>query len=140
MDIVSADPAKAPAIDPNSLVTEKDRNDVIAGVRLCQRIMNTKAMGELTKCAMDPNLLTMDDEAILEDFRKRCGTGFHPVGSCRMGKNTSDSVVDTKLRVHGVGGLRVIDASVFPYVTSGNTNAPTIMVACRTADMILEVA
>jgi choline dehydrogenase len=82
----------------------------------------------------------MNDEAILADFRARCGTVFHPVGTCRMGPDACQAVVDEALRVHGVAGLRVVDASVFPSITSGNTNAPTLMVAHRAADMILHEA
>jgi choline dehydrogenase len=86
---------------------------------------------------MYQDLRTMDDATILDDFRKRCGTVFHPVGTCRMGRDPAQSVVDPQLRVHGVTGLRVVDASVFPNVTSGNTNAPTMMLAWRAADLIL---
>jgi choline dehydrogenase len=86
---------------------------------------------------MYQDLREMDDAAILDDFRKRCGTVFHPVGTCRMGSDPAQSVVDPQLRVHGITGLRVVDASVFPNVTSGNTNAPTMMLAWRAADLIL---
>lgn len=86
---------------------------------------------------MYQDLREMDDDAILDDFRKRCGTVFHPVGTCRMGSDPAHSVVDSNLRVHGITGLRVVDASVFPNVTSGNTNAPTMMLAWRAADLIL---
>ena len=82
----------------------------------------------------------MSDDTIVEDFRQRCGTVFHPVGTCRMGPDRRDSAVDPRLRVHGVDGLRVIDASVFPNITSGNTNAPTIMVGQKGADLVLSEA
>ena len=107
---------------PNSLATAEDRAQVVAGGRLCQRIMSTAALTALVESAMYQDLREMDDDAILDDFRKRCGTVFHPVGTCR---------------VHGITGLRVVDASVFPNVTSGNTNAPTMMLAWRAADLIL---
>lgn len=137
IDISSADPRAAPRIRPNSLATEGDRAQVVAGARLCQRLMTTKALTGLMETAMGPDLRGMDDEQILTDFRERCGTVFHPVGTCRMGASLQDSVVTPRLQVHGVQGLRVIDASVFPNLTSGNTNAPTMMLAHRAADLIL---
>jgi choline dehydrogenase len=79
----------------------------------------------------------MNDEQILADFRARSGTVFHPVGTCAMGPDPATAVVDTRLRVYGLSGLRVVDASVFPNITSGNTHAPTVMVAQRAADLIL---
>jgi choline dehydrogenase-like flavoprotein len=75
---------------------------------------------------------------MLDDVRNRCSTVFHPVSTCRMGPDRSDNVVDPRLRVYGVEGLRVVDASIFPTVTSGNTNAPAIMVGEKGADLILE--
>ena len=71
------------------------------------------------------------------DIRQRAGTVFHPVGTCRMGPDARHAVVDAQLRVHGLSGLRVIDASIFPHITSGNTNAPTMMVAEKGADLVL---
>jgi choline dehydrogenase len=82
----------------------------------------------------------MEDDALLADFRARASTVFHPVGSCRMGVSPDDSVVDASLAVHGVAGLRVVDASVFPSITSGNTNAPTIMVGYKAGEIILRDA
>ena len=79
----------------------------------------------------------MGDEDLIADFRARAATVYHPVGTCRMGKAPGDSVVDATLRVHGIECLRVVDASVFPTVTSANTNAPTLMVAQKAADLIL---
>lgn len=139
--IASADPLAAPVIAPNSLATAEDRAAVIAGGRLCQDLVRTKALRGLIASSMDPtDLCDMDDDAILADFRARAGTVYHPVGTCRMGQDAAGSVVDPSCRVHGVAGLRVIDASVFPNVTSANTNAPTMMVANRAADLILESA
>lgn len=140
IDISSADPQAAPRIRPNSLATEADRAQVVAGGRLCQQLMNTKALTGLVETAMGPDPRVMDDDQILTDFRERCGTVFHPVGTCRMGAGLQDSVVTPRLQVHGVQGLRVVDASVFPNLTSGNTNAPTMMLAHRAADLILEDA
>ena len=139
--IASADPMAAPLITPNSLATAEDRATAIAGGRLCQDLVRSKALTGLIAASIDPiDLREMDDDAILADFRARCGTVYHPVGTCKMGQDAASSVVDPSCRVHGVAGLRVIDASVFPNVTSANTNAPTMMVANRAADLILESA
>lgn len=138
---IRADAADAaPLIRPNSLNTEEDRAKVVAGGLLCQRLINTTAMGRLVEGALDPDLRSMSPEGILADFRERSGTVFHPVGTCRMGDDAARSVVCPRLKVHGVGGLRVVDASVFPNITSGNTNAPTMMLAHRAAGLILEDA
>jgi len=127
----------APLIQPNSLSTDTDIEQIVAGGRLCQRLAATRAIKRLIKSAMDPDLRTMDDAGLVADFRKRCGTVYHPIGTCKMGDDPTTSVVDPNLRVHGIDGLRVVDASVFPNITSANTNAPTMMVAYRAADLIL---
>lgn len=138
IDISAADPMAAPSIRPNSLATEEDRAQVIAGAKLCQRIARTVSMGRLIAEPMYGDLREMTADAMLADFRERCGTVFHPVGTCRMGVDATQSVVSPDLRVHGVAGLRVVDASVFPNVTSGNTNAPVMMLAHRAARLIEE--
>lgn len=138
VDIVSTDPAAAPRIQPNSLATEEDRATVIAGGRLCQRLMTSKALSALVEQSEAPHLPQLDDEALLADFRSRASTVFHPVSTCRMGENRNSTVVNSRLKVHGVDRLRVIDASAFPNITSGNTNAPTMMLALKGADLILE--
>lgn len=138
IDISGPDPMAAPLIQPNSLATEEDRAQVVAGAQLCQRIANTKAMGRLISEALYGDLREMDADRMLADFRERCGTVFHPVGTCRMGSDPAQSVVSPDLGVHGIAGLRVVDASVFPNVTSGNTNAPVMMLAYRAARLIEE--
>jgi choline dehydrogenase len=137
IDICSADPKVPPTIRPNYLSEEQDIADVIAGGRFIQQMARTQAMRGLIKEAMPPCLDTMTDEDIVQDFRERCGSVFHPVGTCGMGPDPRHSVVDPMLKVHGLDALRVVDASIFPSITSGNTNAPTIMVAQKAADMIL---
>ncbi|WP_149738593.1 GMC family oxidoreductase N-terminal domain-containing protein [Rhizobium sp. RU20A] len=137
IEIISPDPSDAPRIIPNSLSTEKDLDDVIAGGRLIQRMAATPAMRGFIKEAMAPDVRALDDGGILEDFRLRCGSVYHPVSTCRMGRDAASGVTDSALRVFGVTGLRVVDASAFPSITSGNTNAPTIMLAHRAADLIL---
>jgi choline dehydrogenase len=140
IDISANDPDAAPLIRPNSLSNEEDCAQVVAGAQLCQTLMNTVALDRLVERAIDPDLRCMTPDGILADFRERGGTVFHPIGTCRMGENATSSVVCPKLKVHGVSGLRVVDASVFPNITSGNTNAPTMMLAHRTADLILKDA
>ena len=137
VDICSADPAVAPSIRPNYLSDERDIAEVIAGGRFIQQMARTAAMRGLIQEAIAPQLDGMSDEQIVDDFRERCGSVFHPVGTCAMGPDAGQAVVDARLQVHGLEGLRVVDASIFPTITSGNTNAPTIMVAQKAADMIL---
>ena len=95
-------------------------------------------MKQVTRERREPDILGMDDAALLENFRERAGSVFHASCTCRMGHTATDSVLDARLRVHGLAGLRVIDASAFPNVTSGNTNAPAMMLAARGAEMVLE--
>ncbi|MDH6229693.1 choline dehydrogenase [Mesorhizobium soli] len=138
IDIASPEAIAAPRIVPNYLSTQKDHDDVIAGGRLIQRMARTNAIRRFAKEAMAPDVQGFDDEAILEDFRERCGSVFHPVSTCRMGRDEATAVTDTELKVFGIDGLRVVDASAFPNITSGNTNAPTIMLAHRAASLILK--
>ncbi|MEX0971003.1 MAG: GMC family oxidoreductase N-terminal domain-containing protein [Paracoccaceae bacterium] len=137
VDISAKAPDAAPHIAPNSLATNRDRAEVLAGARLVQRMMASKALGAITKDSIGPTPEKMDDAAILDDFAQRGGTVFHPVATCRMAPSAKTGVLDARLRVFGTQGLRVIDASSMPNLTSGNTNAPTIMLAWRAADMVL---
>lgn len=137
IDIASADYRQPPGIAPNYLATDEDIADVVHGGQLIQRIARTRAMRTLIRKPVGPDVDQMDDAAMVADFRARSATVYHPVSTCRMGPDPAASVVDPELRVHGIERLRIIDASVFPTVTSGNTNAPTLMVARRAADLIL---
>lgn len=138
IDIASTDFRQPPNIAPNYLSTEKDRQDAVYGGLLLQKIARTAAMQSLIREPIAPDLTVMDAEDILADFRARAATVYHPVGTCRMGPDPAEAVVDATLRVHGVGRLRVVDASVFPAVTSANAHAPTVMVAQKAADLILQ--
>ena len=138
LEIRSADPAEAPAIHPNYLATEHDVQEMLEGARLLRRFAETPALARLIEEEIAPGPAVRTDEDMIADFRQRAGTVFHPVSTCRMGPDARQDVVDARLRVHGVGGLRVADASIFPTLTSGNTNAPAIMVGEKAADMILQ--
>ena len=135
--LAAPDAAVPPRITPNYLTAQKDLNDVVRGGRLLQDFARTSSLQGLIQSPIEPDLLTLDEEGLVADFRARSDTVYHPVSTCRMGRDITSSVVDADLRVHGVEGLRVVDASVFPNITSGNTNAPTLMVADRAADAIL---
>jgi choline dehydrogenase len=138
IDIANGDFRSAPLIAPNYLSTDKDLEDVMDGGRLMQAIARTRAVQSLIREPLEPDLLRMSDADLIADFRTRAATVYHPVGTCRMGKSLRDSVVDPALSVHGISRLRVVDASVFPTVTSANTNAPTLMVAQKGADLIMK--
>jgi choline dehydrogenase len=138
IDIASADFRRPPNIAPNYLSTEKDLADVVHGGRLLQTLARTQAIRALIREPLAPDLLAMGPDDLVADFRARASTVYHPVSTCRMGPSAADSVVDAALKVHGIARLRVADASVFPTVTSANTNAPTVMVAQKCADLILK--
>jgi choline dehydrogenase len=136
--LASPDPFKQPEILFNYLATEHDRNDAIKGARLIGRVQNTPTMQALLSAPPKFDPSQESDESILSDFRKRSGSVYHPSCTCRMAPEDKGGVLDAALRVHGVEGLRVVDASSFPNITSANTNAPAIMVGWRAADMILK--
>jgi len=129
----STDPRWAPAIDPNYLEAPEDVDTLVRGLELSREIARQAPMARHLGERFHPPAGADDDLA--EYVRHNCQTLFHPVGTCRMGADEL-AVVDAELRVHGVDGLRVVDASVMPTVPRGNTNAPTIMVAERAADLI----
>jgi choline dehydrogenase len=136
--IRSPNPLDSPAILPNSLSTPEDVQDVYEGARMLRRISSAKPLADVIEAELHPGPRIQSDSEVLEDFRQRAGSVFHACGTCAMGPNPAHSVVDHRLKVHGIAGLRVVDASVFPTVTSGNTNAPTLMVAEKAADLILD--
>jgi len=137
LEIQSADPFEMPAIYPNYLSTNHDVSEQLEGARFMRRLAESPGLAKIIEREIMPGPEVETDEEMIANIRDRAGTVFHPVSTCRMGKSENDSVVDARLRVHGLMQLRVVDASVFPTVTSGNTNAPTIMVAEKGADMIL---
>ena len=136
IEIRSANPFEAPAIHANSLATERDIAEAMAGMRLLRSIAATAPLSNFVESEMRPGATLQSDAELMQDFRERAWTVFHPVSTCRMGPDPATAVVDASLRVYGVEGLRIIDASVFPTLTSGNTNAPTVMVAEKGAALI----
>jgi choline dehydrogenase len=137
--IKSADPLEPPAIHPNYLATETDRRTSVAGLRMLRAIMQAPAMQPYVTEEVEPGLACGSDAELLAYCRERGSTVYHPVSTCRMGPDPA-AVVDARLRVRGVGRLRVVDASIMPAVVSGNTNAATIMIAEKAAEMILQDA
>ena len=138
--IKSADAMQAPVITPNYLSSNEDISEVVEGCHLLRELVKSPALAEITESELEPGDSVQTDEQLLDDFRARSGTVFHPIGTCAMGPDSTTAVVDAELRVYGIDGLRVVDASVFPNLTSGNTNAPTIMVAEKAADLILSAS
>ena len=136
--LASADPAAKPAILGNHLTDQADVDALVSGVRIARELAATPPLAGAAGREIYPGPgVGDDDEAIATDVRRRVELLYHPVGTCRMGGSDGDSVVDPELRVRGIDGLRVVDASVMPTITHGNTNAPTIMIAEKGADLIL---
>jgi choline dehydrogenase len=138
--IKSSDPRVAPAIVPNALATDADIAEVYEGARIVRSIAAAQPLKEITAAELQPGAEVLTDEGVLADFRRRGGSVFHSCSTCAMGVDPQRAVVDPELKVHGLAGLRVVDTSVFPNVTSGNTNTPTLMVAEKAADLILQAS
>ncbi len=133
--IRGADPAVHPAISPNYLSTDGDRRVALDGIRFTRRIMAGRSLARYSPQEWKPGPELQSEEELLKAAGDLGTTIFHPVGTCRMGSDGM-AVVDDELRVRGLTGLRVVDASVMPTITSGNTNAPTVMIAERACDLI----
>jgi len=136
--IRSKNPRDHPRIVANALSTGEDVAEMLAAVKFIRRIAAQPAMAENIVEEILPGPSVTSDADLIADFRKRSGTVYHPVSTCRMGPDPASAVVDARLRVHGLEALRVIDASIFPENISGNTNAPSIMTGWKGAGMVLE--
>ena len=139
LEIRSRDPMRHPAIHPCYLSDERDQQVVIDSIKVARRIADAPALAAHIIEEYVPGRQFQSDAELLEAARQYSQTIYHPVGTCKMG-NDEMAVVDERLRVHGLKGLRVVDASIMPEIVSGNTNAPTIMIAEKAADMIQEDA
>ncbi len=137
--IKSADPNEPPAIRFNFLSTEHDRTGIVNVLRKGRELMATSPLKEVTGKEIAPGAHLQGDAELLEWVRNNAETTYHPVGTCKMG-NDPRAVVDPELRVHGIAGLRIADASIMPTLTSDNTNAPTIMIGEKCAAMVLAAA
>ncbi len=137
--ISSPDPFAHPKISANYLATEYDRRIMVEGLKMVRRINTSPAMAKYVVAEREPGDACVSDEDLLQYAREKGNTIFHPTSTCRMGSDPR-AVVDARLRVHGIQGLRVADCSVMPSVVSGNTNAPAIMIGEKCAEMILEDA
>jgi choline dehydrogenase len=137
--ITSADPRKPPAINFNFLSAPADGELTIRAIRIARSVMTAPAMAPLQLSEIGPGPALTTDDDILDWVKRTAETTYHPVGTCKMGSDPM-AVVDSQLRVHGIDGLRVADASIMPTLTSGNTNAPSIMIGEKAADMVLQSA
>ncbi len=132
----SADPADKPRIITNTLGPPEDLASMLAGMRLAREIAAQSPLRELVIKELKPGAEAVDDDDLAANLRRRLMLIYHPVGTCRMSDTDPQAVVDSELRVHGLEGLRVVDASIMPIIPGGNTNAPTVMVAEKAADLI----
>jgi choline dehydrogenase len=132
----SADPTDKPRILTNSLSDSDDVASLVAGVKLARHIAAQPPLATVITAELKPGAASVDDDDLAADIRRRLMLIYHPVGTCRMSDTDEAAVMDSQLRVHGLEGLRVVDASVMPLIPGGNTHAPTVMIAERAADLI----
>jgi choline dehydrogenase-like flavoprotein len=136
----SSDPTDKPRILTNTLSEPEDLASLVAGVKLAREIARQPAAAQIVTKELKPGAEFADNADLEADIRRRLMLIYHPVGTCRMSDTAPEAVVDSRLHVHGLEGLRVIDASIMPVIPGGNTNAPTIMVAEKGADLIRGVS
>lgn len=133
----SADPFEHPVITANAFSTNHDVQEMLAAVKYLRHLAAQPPLARLIAEELRPGPEVQSDEAIITDFRARSGTVYHPSCTCRMGPDAATSVADARLRVHGIAGLRVVDASAFPNLIAGNTNAPSMLMGWKGAELIL---
>jgi choline dehydrogenase len=135
--IRSGDPFAHPVITANAFSTDHDVTEMLAAVKYLRHLAAQAPLASVIAEELRPGPAVATDEALIADFRARSGTVYHPSCTCRMGAAPATSVVDARLRVHGVPGLRVIDASAFPNLIAGNTNAPAMLMGWKGAELVL---
>jgi choline dehydrogenase len=140
INIRTADASDHPVIIANAFSTNSDVAEMLEAVKFIRTIAGQPAMRAIIKQEVAPGPSVQTDEELIDDFRRRSGTVYHPVSTCRMGPDPTKAVVDSRLKVHGLDGLRVIDCSVFPDLISGNTNATAMMIGAKGAEFVLEDA
>ena len=138
--IKSADATEHPRIVANGYSTENDVDEMLSAVKFLRKLAATPSLSAVIEEELAPGPACQSDDELIADFRKRSGTVYHPVGTCRMGPDAAGAVVGPRLRVHGISGLRVIDASIMPNIVAGNTNAAALMIGAKGAAMVLEDA
>ena len=132
----SSDPTAPPAINFNFLSAQLDRDVTLEAIRIARNVMTAPALQGIITEEISPGSSMDDDDSLLNWVRQTAETTYHPVGTCKMGSDAM-AVVDERLRVHGIDGLRIADASIMPTLTSGNTNAPSIMIGEKCSKMML---
>jgi choline dehydrogenase len=135
IELKTAQPGDAPSVHPNYLSTPTDQQTIVEGLKLLRRIVAAPAMQRFVEAEFQPGAEVNSDAELLDYARRRGGTVYHPTSTCKMGLDPM-AVVNPELRVHGIAGLRVADASIMPTVVSGNTNAATIMIGEKAADLV----
>jgi choline dehydrogenase len=138
--LASPDPLAHPAITANAFSTNEDVAEMLDAVKFLRTIAAQPSFARWVDEELRPGPAVQSDADLIDDFRQRSGTVYHPSCTCRMGPDPAMSVIDARLRVHGVGGLRVVDASSFPNLIAGNTNAPSMLMGWKGAEMILQDA
>jgi choline dehydrogenase len=137
--VTSKSPNTPPAVRFNFMSAQLDRDVTLEAMRITRRIMTASPMRDIASDEIAPGVNVETDDELLDWIKKNAETTYHPVGTCKMGSDPM-AVVDDQLRVHGMQGLRVADASIMPTLTSGNTNAPSIMIGEKASRMILAAA
>jgi len=137
LQLQSSDPFEQPKITPNYLTTEHDKKLMLAGMRLMRSLTATDAMQQVIEEEIYPGKDKQSDDELEQFISQNAWTVFHPCGTCRMGDDPVNNVVDSRLRVHGISGLRVADASIFPTIPTGNTNAPSVVTGEKAAEIIM---
>ena len=134
----NSDPYTAPAIYPNYFFDEFDMKEMLEGSKFLRELSAAPSLATIIEREIEPGPEAQSDESLIEDIKNRSATVYHPVGTCRMGIHEKENVVNPRLQTHGLKNLRIVDASIFPTLISGNTNASVIMVAEKASDMILQ--